>query len=237
LLERADVYAQMGYYSEAAICLDVFLKTFPHSERVRQAELGIAVARYHLGEYREALAHFDKAGDSLPVRYGRANTLQSLGRTAEAHDIYRVLIGTDPQAINASQETMYNLGENYRQTGALDEAKVYLDTVKDTHLKEKAAISLGLIALAKKDHKTAVERFTAAAASTDRHIQCQAILHRADAFMQTGRLDEAEASLAEIRKGANPPTKATSATLTTCSGTAFSSTWLSRLVATGPTKP
>ncbi|NTW66561.1 MAG: hypothetical protein HGB21_09700, partial [Nitrospirae bacterium] len=25
LLERADVYAQMGYYAEAAVCLDVFL--------------------------------------------------------------------------------------------------------------------------------------------------------------------------------------------------------------------
>jgi tetratricopeptide (TPR) repeat protein len=200
LLERADVYAQMGYYSEAAVCLDVFLKTFPRSERVQQAELGIAVARYHLGEYREALAHYDKAGDSLPARYGRANTLQSLGRTAEAHDIYRVLIGTDPQAINSSPETMYNLGENYRQTGALEEAKIYLNTVKELRLKEKAAISLGLIAMATKDHKTAIQQFTAAAASTDRHIQRQAIMYRADAFMQNGRLDEAETALAEIRK-------------------------------------
>lgn len=200
LLERADVYAQMGYYSEAAVCLDVFLKTFPHSERIQQAELGIALARYHLGEYREALAHYDKAGDSLPVRYGRANTLQSLGRTAEAHDIYRALIGTDPQVINSSPETMYNLGENYRQTGALEEAKIYLNTVKEPRLKEKAAISLGLIAMATRDHKTAIERFTAAAASTDRKVQRQAIMYRADAFMRTGRLDEAEASLAEIRK-------------------------------------
>jgi len=200
LLERAEIYAQMGYYSEAVVCLDVFLQLFPHSEQVRHAELGIAVARYHLHEYREALAHYDKAGDSLPVRLGRANALQSLGRTAEAHDIYRVLIGTDPQAINSSQETMYNLGENYRQTGSLEEAKIYLNTVKEPQLKEKAAISLGLIALAIKDHKTAIEKFTAAAASTDRTIQRQAIMHRAEAFMQTNRLDEAEASLVEIRK-------------------------------------
>jgi tetratricopeptide (TPR) repeat protein len=200
LLERAEVYARMGYYSEAVVCLEVFLKVFPRSERTQQAELGIAVARYHLREFREALAHYDKAGDSLPVRYGRANTLQSLGRTAEAHDIYRVLIGTDPEAINSSPETMYNLGENYRQTGALEEAKIYLNTVKDPLLKEKAAISLGLIAMATKDHKTAIEKFTAAAASTDRHIQRQAILYRADAFVQTGRFDEAETALAEIRK-------------------------------------
>ncbi len=200
LLERADVYVQMGYYSEAAVCLDVFLKTFPRSERIQHAELGIAVARYHLGEYREALTHYDKAGDSTPVRYGKANTLQSLGRTAEAHEIYRMLIGTDPQAINASPETMYNLGENYRQTGSLEEAKIYLSTVKEPQLKEKAAIGLGLIALENKDYKTAMQQFTVAAASADRHIQRQAIMHRAEAYMQTGRLDEAEASLAEIRK-------------------------------------
>ncbi|NTW67502.1 MAG: tetratricopeptide repeat protein, partial [Nitrospirae bacterium] len=200
LLERADVYAQMGYYAEAAVCLDVFLMTFPRSERVQQAELAIGIARYHLGEYREALAHYDKAGDSVPVRYSRANTLQSLGRTAEAHAIYRVLIGTDPQAINASQETVYNLGENYRQTGALEEAKIYLNTVKEPLLKNKAAISLGLIAMATKDHKTAIEQFTAAAATTDRHIQRQAIIYRADALIQTGRPDEAEPALVQIRK-------------------------------------
>jgi tetratricopeptide (TPR) repeat protein len=200
LLERAEIYAHMGYYSEAVVCLEVFLKTFTRSELIQQAELGIAVARYHLGEYREALAHYEKAGDSLPVRYGKANTLQSLGRTAEAHAIYRVLIGTDPQAVNSSPETLYNLGENYRQTGALDEAKIFLETVKEPLLKEKAAISLGLIAMAARDHKTAIDRFTAAAGSTDRNVQRQAIMYRADAFMQTGRLDEAEAALAEIRR-------------------------------------
>lgn len=201
LLERANVYAQMAYYSEAAVCLDVFLKTFPRSERVQQAQLGIAVARYHLGEYREALAHYEKAGDSLPVRYGKANTLQSLGRTAEAHEIYRALIGTDPEVINSSPETMYNLGENYRQTGALDEAKIYLNSVKEPLLMDRVAISLGLIAMAHKDYPTAIEQFTdAAAAAKDRRIQRQAIMHRADAYMQTGRLNEAEAALGEIRK-------------------------------------
>jgi len=200
LLERADIYAQMEYYSEAAVCLDVFLQIFPRSERLQQAELGIAVARYHLHEYREALAHYDKAGDSLPVRYGRANTLQSLGRTAEAHDIYRVLIGTDPEVINSSPETMYNLGENYRQTGALEEAKIYLNSIKEPLLQDKVAISLGLIAMANKDHKTAIEQFATASASKDRRIQRQAIMYRADAYIQTNRLDEAEAALADIRK-------------------------------------
>jgi tetratricopeptide (TPR) repeat protein len=200
LLERADVYAQMSYYSEAVVCLDVFLKLFPRSAQVQRAHLGIAVARYHLHEYREALAHYDKAGDSLPVRYGRANTLQSLGRTSEAHDIYRSLIGTDPEAINSSPETMYKLGENYRQSGLLEEAKIYLNSVKEPLLQDKVAISLGLIAMANKDHKTAIERFTTASASTDRRIQRQAIMHRADAYLQTNRLDEAEAALSEIRK-------------------------------------
>ena len=200
LLERAEVYSLMGYYSEAVVSLEVFLKAFPQSEQARQAEMGIAVARYQLGEYREALVHFDKAGDSLPVRSGRANTLQLLGRTAEAHELYRKLMETEPQAVHASPETMYNMGENYRQTGALEEAKIYLNTVKEPRLKEKATVSLGLIAMAKKDYKGAIEQFTAAAGSKDRNLQRQAVMHRADAFMRTGKLDEAEAALTEMRR-------------------------------------
>jgi len=41
LLERADVYAAMGYYPEAAVCYDVFLKQFPKSRLLERVELGI----------------------------------------------------------------------------------------------------------------------------------------------------------------------------------------------------
>jgi len=199
LLERAEVYVGMGYSSEAVVCFEVFLQNYPKSNATERVELGIAESRYHLGDFREALVHFDKAGSSLPARYGKANALQALGRTAEAREIYKDLIENDPEVINASQETLYNIGENYRRSGELGDAKIYFTSVKDTIIQYRAAIGLGLIAMQQGKFDDAVALFTTAAESPARLVRREAIMHRADAHMRLGKLDEAEAALVEIR--------------------------------------
>jgi tetratricopeptide (TPR) repeat protein len=199
LLERAEVYADMGYFSEAAVCFRVFFKQFPKSSLAARAELGIAESLAALGEFREALVHFEKAGASLRVRYGKANALQSLGRIQEANDIYRNLIENDPEFIKSTPETLYNIGENYRQLGKLSDAKIYLTSVKDDILKYRAALSLGMIAIQEGQLESAVTYFNRAAESPERTVRREAVMKRAETHMRMGKYDEAQSALLEIR--------------------------------------
>jgi len=200
LFERAEVYASMGYSSEAAVCFDSFLKQFPRSSFSEKAHLGIAEARYQLGEYREALAHFEKAGTSHQTLIKRAITLQALNRNEEAHKLFREMIEHDPELVRSSQETMYNLGESYRRIGKLNDARIFFELVKDPAFKYRAARGLGLIALAEKRFDDAVTAFTLASESPERSLRRESIMNRADAYMQMGKNDEAQAALLEIKR-------------------------------------
>jgi len=199
LLERADVYAAMGYYPEAAVCYDVFLKQFPKSRLLERVELGIAEARFKNGDFRQALAHYDKAGTSVRVVMGKANTLQALGRTAEARDLYQALIEDDPEVVNSSPETLFWVGENFRQAGNRKDARFYFESVKDPILKYRAAQGLGLLALEEANYNAAIMQFSIAAESPERTVRRDAILNRADAQMRMGKYDDAQAALEEIR--------------------------------------
>jgi len=199
LLERADVYAAMRYYPEAAVCYGVFLKQFPKSAFLERAELGIAEARFKNGSFRQALAHYDKAGTSVRAVMGKANTLQALGRNAEARDLYRALIEDDPNVVNSSPETLISIGENFRQGGNRKDARFYFESVKDPDLKYRAAQGLGLLALEEANYNAAITQFSIAAESPDRMVRSDAILNRANALMRMGKYDEAQAALEEIR--------------------------------------
>lgn len=201
LLERAEVYAGMGYSSEAVVCFDVFLSQFPKSNLIERAELGIAESRYRLGEFKEALTHFEKAGSSFRALYGKANALQSLGKAAEASDIYQDLIKNDPEVINSSPDTLFNIGENHRQLGRLNDAKIFFSSVKDDVIKYRCAIGLGLIASKEGQFDAAVKYFNTAAESPDRQVRSEASMDRADVQIRLEKYDEAEAALLEVRNG------------------------------------
>ncbi len=200
LFERCEVYAGMNYSSEAAICFDAFLKEFPRSSFSERAHLGIANARYRLGEYGEALVHYEKAGTSHQTLISRAITLQALNRNEEAHKLFREMIEHDPELVRSSPETIYNLGESYRRVGKLNDARIFFELVKAPAFKYQAARGLGLIALAEKRYDDAVAAFTTAAESPERDLRREAIMNRADAYMQMGKTDEAQAALIEIKK-------------------------------------
>ncbi len=199
LMERADAYAAMGYFSEAAVCYDVFLALFPRSSFTERAELGIAEARFRNGEFHQALPHYEKSGTSVRAVLGKANTLQSLGRTAEAGTLYQALIEHDPKTVSASQETLYFIGENYRQAGKLRDARLYYESVKDPVIKFRALLGLGRIALEEKNPAAAVLCFTSAVPSPERTVRREAILSRAEAQLMLGKDAEARAGLEDIR--------------------------------------
>ncbi|MDI6800541.1 MAG: tetratricopeptide repeat protein [Thermodesulfovibrionales bacterium] len=198
LLERAEVYSKMGYYPEAALNYKVFLKNFPsnHSEK---AYLGLANALYSLGQFSEAARYYDKAGDSLAALYSKANALQSMGKTDEAYNLYRSLLEKDREYAKSSAETAYNIGENLRLMGKQDDAKNYLNSVKDPLIKPKVEISNGLIALEEKKFDRAVKHFKSALQSPDKQLKRQALLHLAETNIKIGKKDEAKANLSEVR--------------------------------------
>ncbi len=200
LFERAEVYAGMGYSSEAAVCFKTFLKQFPRSSFSERAHLGIADARYRLGQFREALDHYEKAGTSHQTLIKRAITLQALNRNEEAHKIFRDMIEQDPDLVRSSPEWIYNLGESYRRMGKLNDARSFFELVKDPAFKYQAARGLGLIALTEKRFDDAVAAFNTAAESPERSLRREAIMNRADAYMQAGKNEEAQTSLLEIKK-------------------------------------
>ncbi|HYA86420.1 MAG TPA: tetratricopeptide repeat protein [Nitrospirota bacterium] len=200
LFERAKVYADMGYSSEAADCFDVLLKQFPQSSLAERAHLGIAEARYQLGEFREALVHYEKAGTSHQTLIKRAITLQALNRNEEAHKLFHDMIEQDPELVRSSPETMYNLGESYRRIGKLKDARIFFEFVKDPAFNYWAAQGLGLIALTEKRFDDAVTAFTRATKSPDRSLKREAAMNLADAYLQMGKKEEAQAALLEIKK-------------------------------------
>jgi outer membrane protein assembly factor BamD (BamD/ComL family) len=199
LLERADVYFSMKYFSEASVTYAVFLRTFPKSQMKEQAELGLADALLRTNELRSALEHYGKAGSSARARMGKANTLQALGRTAEANDAYVALMNSDPKAVNDSPETLYAMGENFRLAGKLSDARVYFESVKDPVLKCRASLGLGRIAAAEKNDVAAIAHFKNAMESPERSVKQQTLLLRAEAQFRLKQLDLAKAALLEIK--------------------------------------
>jgi len=199
LLERANVYVKMNYFSEAALCFDMFLTKFPKSAAAEQAHLGIAEARYRTGDYHEALMHFEKTGGSFRSLTGKANTLQALGRTREAHELYRRLLEKELWNVNASQETLFNMGDNFRLMGKRSDARIYLTSIKDPLFKPRAQIGLGFIALEEGNYDAAMDFFGAAADTTDRQARRQALLLKAEAALKIKKEDEAIAALQELR--------------------------------------
>jgi tetratricopeptide (TPR) repeat protein len=200
LFERAETYRKMTYYSEAVVSYRNFLKFFPQSTFSVRVHLGLAQASYRTGRYHEAIEAYDKAGDTLQALAGKANALHALGKWQDAQDIYTMLLNKDKKFVEASQETLYNLGENFREMGRLLDAKIYLNSVRDRDLQLPVAAGLGLIAQKEKKYTLAVKFFTEALASPDRKLRLQVLLYLAQAYLAWEKPEEALPFLVQIRR-------------------------------------
>jgi tetratricopeptide (TPR) repeat protein len=200
LFERAETYRKMKYYSEAVVAYRNFLKLFSSSTFTVRAQLGLGEASYQTGRYHEAIEAYNKAGDTVQAISGKANTLHALGKWQDAHDLYTMLLNRDKKFVEASQETLYNMGENFREMGRLLDAKIYLNSVRDRDLQLPVAVGLGLIAYKEKKYNLAVKSFTEALSSPDRKLHRQALLYLAQTYIALGKPEEALSSLVELRR-------------------------------------
>jgi tetratricopeptide (TPR) repeat protein len=199
LLERAEIYKRMQYYSEAAVSYRVFLRTFPGSDLKEKAHMGLADMLYRLGLFNEAVINYEKSGSSSNAVYGKANALQSGGRTKEAHDVFMDMITKDRGYLSSSPEAAYNIGENFRLMGQYPEAKSYFNLIKDPLLKHKADLSQGLIAIEEARPDSALKHFNSAMNSPDWRLRRFALLQLAGMYVKSGKLEEAKSRLLEIR--------------------------------------
>jgi tetratricopeptide (TPR) repeat protein len=199
LLERAETYQKMGYYQEASLCYKSFLREFQNSPRRKKVYLRLAHVLLRLGQLQDALIYYEKTGDSIEALFGKANTLHDMGRTAEAHNLYSSLITRDQGYAGTSQETMYRIGENMRLLGKSQDARIYLNLIREPSIQYRAKRALALIALEESHPDEAIKLLKESLHSPERALRRQALLSLSNAYLRKGRQDEAISLLLEIR--------------------------------------
>ena len=199
LFERAESYLKMGYYPEAATCYRLFFRRYPRSRYGEKVHLGLADALYHQELYVESILNYEEAGNSSRALFGKANAYHAVGRLKDAYDLYLTLIGRDREYLNSSQETLYQVAENFRLMGKPSDAKIYYGSIKDPLFLYKADIGLGLIEMGEEKFDSAMAYFNAASQSPDRQLRANALLHLAETYEKSGRQDDAKKILLEIK--------------------------------------
>lgn len=220
LINKAESYLKLKNYYEASNDFAMFITLFPQSKNLTRAQAGLAAGLGGSGRLKEALQMLGKLDNTPDVLYARAGIMQRLGQVREAHEAYAVALARDPSYVNKQDrkthfaaadsaspyaaltpvfdETLYSIGENYRLMAKPVEAEKYLLQIADPALKEKAAVSLGLLALAEAKTDKAMALFTSALRSADRAVRRQAALQLAEAEIRLGKHAEAGARLQEL---------------------------------------
>jgi tetratricopeptide (TPR) repeat protein len=200
LLRRAGVYSALGYDAEAALTFDVFLKHFPASPSTEVVHLDLAECRVRLGQYREALTHYGRAGTSSRALFGKASVMHHLGMIEDAHALFLSLIEKDRDYLNTSAAARYAVGENFRLLGLTADAILYLNTVQEPVLQERAALGLGFIDVQEGRYDSALKYFARAQESSEASVRRQALLASAESLRKAGRPKEAAEMLLEIKR-------------------------------------
>lgn len=200
LFERGQAYYALMLYYEAATCFRIFLRKFPNAEGREAAHLALADALFRAGLLREAVDEYERAGTSAPALFGKANALQSIGRSEEARAVYVTALALDKDYLSGAQDTACLAAENARVVGRRDDAKALLDVVKDQPFNHRRDVILGRIAAEEGDHAAALAHCGAAKASPERETRRRALLCLGDAAARLGREQEGEAHLRELRR-------------------------------------
>ena len=100
---RADYYA--GQWSLAIQGFETYIKTFPKSDMVDDAQYYIGETHYSAGRFRDAVSAYDRvianypASNTLPdAYYKRGLALKSLGQDQQARDSFDIVAKTYPDS-------------------------------------------------------------------------------------------------------------------------------------------
>lgn len=208
LIERAEAYMRIGYYSEASLMLKIYLKDYvvPSSDSSKdtiRVYIDLGEALYNLGRYDESLHYFSKGGDEVTALYGIAKSLQAAGKIDEADRAFMRAIQQDKDFLKAENlaidETLFRLSENSVMMKRFNEARQYLKLIKASRLKAKLELLSGIIALEEKKYDEALRYLTIAFDRGDRNTRRKALYQIAEIYIKKGKNKEAEEKLLELR--------------------------------------
>ncbi|MDA8082060.1 MAG: tetratricopeptide repeat protein [Nitrospiraceae bacterium] len=222
LINKAEAALRLRNYYEARNDFALFLRQFPESKYLVRVQSGLVVGLIGSGQLKEALQLLNRLDPDPGVLYARANVMQRLGMTREASGAYAEALAKDPSYVDRlderthfvsegsaspfaslappADETLYYLGENYRLMSDAANAEKYLSRITEGVYKDKAEISLGLLALSGGMPDKATTLFSGVVGSSDREVRRQAQLYLAQEELRLGKTAEARARLADLRR-------------------------------------
>ena len=199
MLKRGECYLKLKYYNEAYLILKNLIKNSPNSIYLNDAYLLLAQAAESLGKIDEALSYYQKVPPTLLAQIIKAKAYVRMGRFNEAVKIFENMLKTEKGVLTENPDIYYYFGEALRNVGKYKEAKTYLSGAKRlAGFRDKACLSLGIIANKENDFETALSYFKEVS-SQDREAKAKALYYIGKIYLNKNLKKEAKESFIALR--------------------------------------
>ncbi len=200
LYHRGMAYLLDGFFYEAASNFRLFVRLFPRSGLLKDAYRNYAQASLKTGNYVESLTYFRKAEESPETVFGKAEVFHRLGLYKTAYEIYRKGLISYEEYMKKHPDVLYYYAENLRLMGKQDKAKSLFYLLMESHLRERAYLSLGLIEYSRGKYEPAAAYFRRAVQAPDRVVKRKALLYLGRIHMKNGDVKAGKRMFLQIRK-------------------------------------
>jgi len=136
LAQTADYLVQTGHLDKAGAYYAELEKTFPKSEQIDSAWVGLGEIAYQKRDYATALRQFSQAVDKSTsaaklkdATLGKANTLMALNQLDEARKLFEQVASVREWRGPATAESVFSLGQIAAKQGKLPQAIAYYQRV------------------------------------------------------------------------------------------------------------
>ena len=174
---------------------------FPGYSEDKRILSGRGILLYFDGQYKEALAHFEKSV-TKEGRFYKAKCLAHLGKPLEALVIYKNLADAFKDE-SIAEFCYFGMGDalfyNRDYAGAVDRYEFFIEKYPWSHLKDYARYKLGCSYFHEGNYEMALECFKYSADSEDRYLAAHSYFMLGEALTKMERVDEAISAYQEVK--------------------------------------
>lgn len=200
ILRRGECYFNLRYFDEAYVVLKNLIKLSPNTLYLNDAYLLLAQSAESINRIDEALLYYQKLSPTLTAQIIKAKAFVRLGKYNDAVKIFDTMIKTEKAILSEKADLYYYYGEALRNLGRYKQAKTYLSGAKRlAAFKDKATVSLGLIAYQEKDYDAALGYFNEVAIENKRDALATALYYIGKIYFEKGLKKEAKKSFLSLR--------------------------------------
>ncbi|MBF0537673.1 MAG: tetratricopeptide repeat protein [Nitrospirae bacterium] len=201
LIRRSELNLLKNFNNDAKTGFQTFIKDYPNSKQIDKAYLGLAKSLLGLEKPAEALEVFNKAGtNNSEVLFEKANTLQRLGKVAEARDAYMAAMRKEPGYMRKNNdETLYYYGENTLASGDVKGARGAFSSIHDARFQDRATLGLAKTAIQESKLDMATAFLNKVINSKDKDIRQDALLCLSRIQLKSGKTEEAKSGLKTLK--------------------------------------